>query len=48
MRFRFTPEQQAKFRDPSSQVLVGIDHPRYGHIAVMPESVHASLAGDFR
>ena len=47
LRFRFTPEQIAKFRDPKTQVLVGSDHPRYGHIAVMPDPVRAALAGDF-
>jgi hypothetical protein len=47
MRFRFSPAQAAKFRDPATQILVGIDHPRYGHIAVMPDAVHAALAGDF-
>ncbi|HEX4111190.1 MAG TPA: DUF3501 family protein [Stellaceae bacterium] len=47
VRFRFSPAQIAKFRDPATQVLVGIDHPRYGHIAVMPDAVRAALAGDF-
>jgi hypothetical protein len=47
MRFRFSPAQIAKFRDPATQVLVGIDHPRYGHIAVMSDAVRAALAGDF-
>jgi len=47
IRFRFSPAQIAKFREPGTQVLVGIDHPRYGHIAVMPEAVRAALAGDF-
>jgi len=47
MRFRFSSAQIAKFRDPATQVLVGIDHPRYGHIAVMPDAVRATLAGDF-
>jgi hypothetical protein len=47
MRFRFTPAQIAKFREDNTQILVGIDHPHYGHIAVMPEAVRAALAGDF-
>lgn len=47
IRFRFSPAQIAKFREPGTQVLVGIDHPRYGHIAVMPEAVRAALTGDF-
>jgi hypothetical protein len=47
MRFRFSPAQIARFRDPATQVLIGIDHPRYGHIAVMPDTVRAALADDF-
>lgn len=47
MRFPFTPAQKAKFRREGAAVLCGIDHPRYGHIAVMPEAVRAALAQDF-
>lgn len=46
MRFPFTPAQKQKFKTPGMQVLVGIDHPDYGHMAVMPETVRAALAGD--
>ena len=47
VRFPFTPAQKAKFRMPGAQILCGVDHPRYGHIAVMPEAVRAALAEDF-
>ncbi|MGH6989398.1 MAG: DUF3501 family protein [Stellaceae bacterium] len=47
VRFRLTLDEIAKFRDPATQVLVGIDHPRYGHIAVMSEAVRQALAEDF-
>ena len=47
IRYKFTPAQIVKFRDPGTQVLVGVDHPRYGHIAVMPDAVRAALAEDF-
>tara|TARA_B100000614_G_scaffold43716_1_gene36685 strand:- start:978 stop:1574 length:597 start_codon:yes stop_codon:yes gene_type:complete len=47
VHFPFTDEQVAKFRDPATQVLVGITHPAYGHMAVMPSEVQATLAGDF-
>jgi hypothetical protein len=47
MHFVFTPAQIAKFREPGAQVLVGIEHPHYGHIAVMPDNVRAALAADF-
>ena len=47
MHFDFTPEQVAAFRKPGTQVVVGIGHENYGHMAVMPEAVRAELAGDF-
>ncbi len=47
LRFPFTPKQKAAFRAPGTQIVVGIDHPNYGHMAVMPEVVRAALAGDF-
>ena len=47
VRFPFTAAQKAKFLASGTQVLCGIDHPRYGHIAVMPEAVRAALAEDF-
>ena len=46
LRFPLTPAQKARFRAQGTQVLVGIDHPEYGHMAVMPESVRKSLAPD--
>jgi hypothetical protein len=47
IRFPFAPEQIAAFRKAGARVLVGFDHPNYGHIAVLPEPVRASLAEDF-
>ncbi len=47
IRFPFTAAQKAKFHAPGTQVIVGIDHPNYGHMAVMPETVRAALAEDF-
>ncbi len=47
VHFDFTPDQIAAFRRPETQVLVGIEHPGYGHIAVMPDHVRAALARDF-
>lgn len=47
MHFDFTDEQAAAFRQPGAQVIVGISHPHYGHLAVLPEAVRAALAGDF-
>ncbi|MBP2295873.1 DUF3501 family protein [Azospirillum rugosum] len=47
LHFDFTPDQVAAFRDPGTQVIVGIHHPNYGHMAIMPDAVRAELAGDF-
>jgi hypothetical protein len=47
LRFGFTPAQIAVFREPGARLMVGFDHPNYGHIAVVPEPVRAALARDF-
>jgi hypothetical protein len=47
LRFPFTPSQKAAFRAPGAQVVVGVDHPNYGHMAIVPETVRATLAEDF-
>jgi hypothetical protein len=47
VRFPFTQAQKAAFRAPTAPIVVGIDHPHYGHMAVLPEPVRAALAGDF-
>ncbi len=47
LRFPFTAAQVKPFKTAGTQVLVGIDHENYGHIAVMPERVRAALEKDF-
>jgi hypothetical protein len=47
VHFRFTPAQVQAFRAAGAQVLLGFDHPEYGHIAVLSESTRAALAEDF-
>lgn len=47
VRFAFTPPQVAAFRGGDGDVVVGFDHPNYGHMAVMPPAVRQALAGDF-
>lgn len=47
VHFSFTPAQIAKFRTSSQMVVVGMEHPNYGHMAVMPDAMRAELAGDF-
>jgi hypothetical protein len=46
IRFRLSDGQAAKFKTPGTQVLLGIGHANYGHIAVVGETVRAELAGD--
>jgi hypothetical protein len=43
----FTPEAAAAFKQPGTQVIFGFTHEHYGHMAVMPEAMRASLATDF-
>jgi len=47
IRFPFTPAAIAAFRGGAGDVIVGFDHPNYGHMAVMPVAVRQALAQDF-
>ena len=47
LRFKFTPAQIAAFRSGAEPVVIGMDHPNYGHMAVMPAITRAALAEDF-
>ncbi len=47
VHFPFTPAQIAAFSRPGTEVVLGLDHPNYGHMAVLPEVVRAELASDF-
>jgi hypothetical protein len=47
MHFPFTPKQIADFKDNAGDVVVGFDHPNYGHMAVMPAAVRQALSSDF-
>ncbi|MBM3600680.1 MAG: DUF3501 family protein [Alphaproteobacteria bacterium] len=47
IHFPFTPTQIAAFRQPATQIIIGFDHPEYGHMAVMPEAVRGALSEDF-
>jgi len=48
VHFTFSPEQIVKFREKGTQVILGVGHDQYGHMAVLPEAVRAELASDFR
>mgnify|MGYP003346221093 FL=1 len=47
VRFRFSKEQIAAFKNPAETVLLGLDHRNYGHMAVVSPDVRAELAKDF-
>ncbi|WP_428670109.1 DUF3501 family protein [Reyranella sp.] len=47
MRFPFTATQVEAFRGGAGDVIVGFDHPNYGHMAVMPPAVRQALSRDF-
>lgn len=46
LHFRFTEAQAARFREPSSRVVLSIGHPNYAHMAVLPEATRQALAAD--
>jgi hypothetical protein len=46
LHFPLTPKQAAAFREPSAKVLIGCDHPRYAHLAVISDASRAELAKD--
>ena len=47
IHFPFTDAQIVKFKKPDQRVLLGIGHPKYGHIALISEVAREALAKDF-
>jgi hypothetical protein len=47
VRFSFTPEQIAAFRDGREPLILGVAHENYGHMAMVPPQIRAELAKDF-
>ncbi|MBI3541342.1 MAG: DUF3501 family protein, partial [Deltaproteobacteria bacterium] len=47
LRFPFAAEQIAAFRTEGARIVLGLDHPEYGHMAILPAPVRAALAADF-
>ena len=47
IHFILSPEQISAFRAPGTQIVIGFDHPAYGHMSVMPEPVRDALSKDF-
>lgn len=46
VHFRLASAQAARFREPGAQILLGFDHPDYGHLALIPEKVRMALSED--
>lgn len=46
IHFPLTDAQAAAFKTPGARVLLGIEHPGYGHMTVLPEATRAALAED--
>ena len=46
LHFPLTPAQVAAFKAPAARVMVGCDHPRYAHLAVLSDASRAELAKD--
>ena len=46
VRFTLTPAQKAAFKSDGAPVMLGFDHPRYGHLAAMPAIAREALAQD--
>jgi len=47
VHFGFTTPQIIKFKEASTTVSVGINHPKYGHMAVLSREARNELARDF-
>ncbi len=47
VHFPFTDAQAAAFRAPGAQVVLGMSHPAYNHMAVLSDAVRGELSGDF-
>ncbi len=46
VHFPLTDAQAKAFKTAGTQIIVGIGHENYNHMAVLPERVRAELAGD--
>lgn len=47
IHFPLSAEQIAAFRTEGTEVTLGIKHPAYAHMTVLPEAARAALAQDF-
>ena len=46
VHFHLTDEQVAKLKGGAGEVILGIKHPAYSHMTILPPATRAALAGD--
>jgi hypothetical protein len=46
VHFPLTPAQKSAFRAAGAQIVLGFDHPEYGHMTMLSEQTRAALAAD--
>jgi len=46
VRFPMSAEQKKRFLSGAAPVMLGFDHPRYGHLAAMPQDMRRTLSDD--
>ena len=48
LHFEFSKTQIVAFCEPNNQVVIGLGHPSYSHMAVIAPMTQLALAGDFK
>ena len=46
VHFHLTDDQAAKLKGGAGEVILGIKHPAYSHMTILPPATRAALAGD--
>lgn len=46
VHFHLTDDQAAKLKGGAGEVILGIKHPAYSHMTILPPAIRAALAGD--
>jgi hypothetical protein len=47
LHFAFSKAQVEAFRKPGAEIVIGCSHPKYQHMAILPEPMRDALSGDF-
>ena len=47
LHFGFSDTQIAAFCELKNEVVIGVEHPSYGHMTVLPRATQLALSGDF-